>query len=81
MSETPQDNYLVTEVMTAPPQKLQLMLVEAAIRSIERARQAWREDDDEQGGDAPKPGQAEHRASSLPESPCPTILEPFPVLQ
>ena len=34
MSETPHDNYLVTEVMTAPPQKLQLMLVEAAIRPL-----------------------------------------------
>jgi len=52
MSETPQDNYLAAEVMTAPPQKLQLMLVEAAIRSIERARQAWQEDDDEQAGAA-----------------------------
>ena len=31
------ENYLVTEVMTATPQKLQLMLIEAAIRCAARA--------------------------------------------
>ncbi|MBN2476187.1 MAG: flagellar protein FliS [Pirellulales bacterium] len=35
------ESYLATEVMTATPQKLQLMLIEAAIRSAERARQRW----------------------------------------
>lgn len=39
------EEYLVTEVMTAAPQKLQLMLIEAAIRRIERVRQGWRAGD------------------------------------
>jgi flagellar secretion chaperone FliS len=33
------DNYLVTEVMTATPQKLQLMLIDASIRAIHCALQ------------------------------------------
>ena len=41
------ESYLVTEVMTATPQKLQLMLIEAAIRSAERARRHWRENENE----------------------------------
>ena len=48
MQASAQNNYLETEVMTAPPQKLQLMLVEAAIRAAERARAMWRDEDDEQ---------------------------------
>lgn len=39
------NQYLNAEVMTATPQKLQLMVVEAAIRSCEKARAFWREDD------------------------------------
>ncbi len=39
------NQYLSAEVMTATPQKLQLMVVEAAIRSCEKARVFWREDD------------------------------------
>jgi flagellar protein FliS len=35
------DQYLMTEVFTAPPQKLQLMLIEAAIRQIARVKQHW----------------------------------------
>ena len=34
-------SYLDTEVMTATPQKLQLMLIEAAIRAARRARKKW----------------------------------------
>ncbi len=34
-------DYLQTEVMTATPQKLQLMLIEAAIRSASQARMHW----------------------------------------
>ena len=34
-------DYLFTEVMTATPQKLQLMLIEAALRSAGQARQHW----------------------------------------
>ncbi len=35
-------SYLATEVMTAPPQKLHLMLIEGAIRFAEKARQQRR---------------------------------------
>ena len=48
MSSVPCENYLVTEVMTSTPQKLQLMLIEGAIRAIERGRQKRRAGDDEQ---------------------------------
>lgn len=41
------ESYLVTEVMTATPQKLQLMLIEAAIRLAQRARQQWRDQQDD----------------------------------
>jgi flagellar protein FliS len=36
------EEYLVTEVMTAPPQKLQLMLIEAALRFAAKAKEQWR---------------------------------------
>ena len=39
MQSHARDNYLVTEVMTATPQKLQLMMIEAAIRFGQQARQ------------------------------------------
>jgi flagellar protein FliS len=38
-SSTPRDNYLFTEVKTATPQRLQLLLIEAALKSANRARQ------------------------------------------
>lgn len=41
MNPSAQESYLVTEVMTATPQKLQLMLIDAAIRSAERGRRHW----------------------------------------
>ena len=34
-------DYLQTEVMTATPQKLQLMLIEAALRNAQQARHHW----------------------------------------
>jgi flagellar protein FliS len=46
------ENYLVTDVMTATPQKLQLMLIEAAIRSARRAREKWAAGDDPQASEA-----------------------------
>jgi len=46
MTYSPQQSYLTTEVMTAPPQKLQLMLLDTAIRSAERARLLWQETDE-----------------------------------
>jgi len=46
------ENYLATEVMTATPQKLQLMLIEAAIRSARRAGEKWQAGDDAQASEA-----------------------------
>jgi flagellar protein FliS len=39
-------DYLHTEVTTATPQKLQLMLIEAALRSAVQARQYWADGQD-----------------------------------
>ncbi len=47
----PNHNYLANEVLTAPPQKLRLMLIEAAIRYITRARAAWANGQSEEGGE------------------------------
>ncbi|MHB1036273.1 MAG: flagellar export chaperone FliS [Pirellulales bacterium] len=52
METSARDNYLVTEVMTAAPQKLQLMLIDAAIRFGQRARLGWQNRQDEQAGEA-----------------------------
>ncbi len=52
MNQSARDNYLVTEVMTATPQKLQLMLIEAALRMAERGRSKWREGDDLQAAES-----------------------------
>jgi flagellar protein FliS len=38
------NNYLQAEVQTATPQKLQLMLIEAAIKNIHRTKKAWQEE-------------------------------------
>src|SRR3954468_20507544 len=45
-------DYLETEVMTAPPQKLRLMLIEAALRYANRTLQCWQADQAEKGLDA-----------------------------
>jgi len=45
-------SYLGTEVLTATPQKLQLMLVEGAIRFGRRAGQCWNAGADEEGCEA-----------------------------
>jgi flagellar secretion chaperone FliS len=47
MPSSARDNYLTTEVTTAPPQKLHLMLIEAALRFSERARRHWEAHEDE----------------------------------
>jgi len=41
-------HYLETEVMTASPQRLQYLLIEGAIRAIERGRSQWHEKRDEE---------------------------------
>jgi flagellar protein FliS len=53
MSSPARNSYLATEVLTAPPQKLHLMLVEGALRFAQRAREHWRA------------GQPEHAAEAL----------------
>jgi len=52
MSIAARDNYLSTEVMTASPQKLQLMMIDAAIRACLKAREAWLADDQETAGES-----------------------------
>jgi flagellar protein FliS len=44
MQNLARQNYLQAEVHTATPQKLQLMLVEAAIKNIHRTKKAWEEE-------------------------------------
>ena len=43
-SSLARQNYLQAEVQTATPQKLQLMLVEAAIKNVHRTKKAWDEE-------------------------------------
>lgn len=52
MHGSARDRYLETEVMTASPQKLQLMLIDAAIRSIEHARRHWRAKRDDEASES-----------------------------
>jgi len=52
MQSSVRDNYLATEAMTAAPQKLQLMLIDGAIRFIQTARQHRQAGRDEQAGEA-----------------------------
>ena len=52
MESSARQNYLTNDVMTATPQKLQLMLIEAAIRFARRARQLWQAGEDEQASEA-----------------------------
>ncbi len=47
MATSAREEYLTTEVMTATPQKLQLMLIDAAIRSAERGKKYLQDDDNE----------------------------------
>ena len=46
MQLSAREDYLTTEVMTATPQKLQLMLIQGALRMAEQARQCWQQEDD-----------------------------------
>jgi len=45
-------NYLQAEVQTATPQKLQLLLIEAAIKNIHRTKKAWEDERFEAGFDS-----------------------------
>lgn len=46
------ETYLAGEVLAAPPQKLQLMLIEAAIRSVRLAEQHWNAGEQQAGARA-----------------------------
>ena len=50
--QTARQNYLQAEVQTATPQKLQLMLIEAAIKNVHRTKKAWGEERFEAGFDS-----------------------------
>ena len=52
MNSSARDNYLQTEVLTATPQKLQLMLIEAAIRFAGQAREHWNAQRDDAASEA-----------------------------
>jgi flagellar protein FliS len=52
MENMPRDAYLVTEVMTAPPQKLHLMLIDGAIRFVNKARRHRAAGEDEAASEA-----------------------------
>jgi len=45
MQSSARDSYLTTEVMTATPQRLQLLLLDGAVRYCEQARQHWEDSD------------------------------------
>lgn len=46
------DTYFDTQVLTAPPQKLQLMLIDGALRYARQAADHWREGRIYEGGEA-----------------------------
>lgn len=48
----PRDTYFDTQVLTAPPQKLQLMLLEGALRFARQAAEHWRGGRIYEGGEA-----------------------------
>ena len=51
MERNVQDAYLQTQVMTATPQKLRLMLVDGAIRYASQTLEHWKENRDEEGAE------------------------------
>jgi len=51
MSVSSPGSYIETEVMTASPQKLQLMMIDAAIRFAKRAKLHWEADEDEEASE------------------------------
>ena len=52
MQHDAHEAYLQTQILSAPPQKLQLMLTEGAIRFAKQAQQHWNQDLDEQASEA-----------------------------
>jgi flagellar protein FliS len=52
MQNAARQNYLETEILTATPQKLQLMLIDAAIRSGRKAAKCWEDGKDGEASEA-----------------------------
>lgn len=52
MDSSPRDAYLVAQVMTAPPQKLHLMLIEEAIRLAQKAQRHWAAKENDRAAEA-----------------------------
>jgi flagellar protein FliS len=52
MSLSPCDAYLETQIATATPQRLRLMLIEAALRRARAAQEAWRAENVNDGAEA-----------------------------
>ena len=52
MQNLARQNYLQAEVQTATPQKVRLLLIEAAIKNIHRTKKAWEEEKFEVGFDS-----------------------------
>jgi flagellar secretion chaperone FliS len=52
MPDPARDSYLTTEVFTASPQRLHLMLVEAAIRCVQRAAACWQAEEPQRAAEA-----------------------------
>jgi flagellar protein FliS len=52
MSTPARDAYLTTQVMTATPQKLQLLLIDAALRSAQLGQRHWAEGNDDAACDS-----------------------------
>jgi flagellar protein FliS len=51
MTSSVRDSYLETEVMTATPQKLQYMLLDAAILAIQKTKRLWAANRDEEAAE------------------------------
>ncbi len=52
MPSSARNSYLETEVLTATPQKLQYMLLDAGVRAIQRAKQLWSDGKAEKGSES-----------------------------
>jgi flagellar protein FliS len=52
MQDSTSNRYQQGELLTAPPQRLQYLLVDGAIRFAKRAKKHWQTGDFEQGGEA-----------------------------
>jgi flagellar protein FliS len=51
MNPATTETYFATQILTAPPQKLQLMLLDAAVRACRSAREHWRAGEVGPGGE------------------------------